>query len=111
MAISALEKRKKQAVATKPAQLAGLGVIAPEEDKQGNKVKVQPTILRRPNALQMRAFQKGFIGNQIPQAGLADMATQADQAQANQTPSGASTAGLYSLTASRLKKKMKQGGA
>ena len=96
MPISPQEKRKKTPVVTKPAQLAGMGILTPPQDREGNKIAtIQPTVVHRPNALQSRAFEQGSMGYQsMPKAGLADMAIQANQASANLTGSGMSYAGL-----------------
>lgn len=103
----ALERRKKNQVATKPGQLLGMGVIAPDTDKEGNKVKLQPTVLQRPNALAARAMAQGNVGMSIPKAGLADQAIQANQAPANITESGQSNSILNAGNIQNAKKKKK----
>jgi hypothetical protein len=102
---SVLDKRKKQKIATKQAQLTGLGILSPEKDNEGNKIQIQPTIIQRPNALQMKAFRQGNLGMQMPRAGLADMAIHANQAESNITGSGVSNANLMN----EARRKNKQG--
>lgn len=101
-----LEKRKKTKVVTKPAQLNNLGILTPEQDPEGNKLRIQPTVIQRPNALQMRAFQQGGVGMQMPTAGLANMAIQGNQAPANVTPSGMSNASIPAEQRKNAKNKM-----
>lgn len=105
-----LERRQKKNVSTKPAQLTGLGILTPDKDQEGNKIQIQPTITARPNALQVKAFQQGNLGSQVPRAGLADMAIQANQAISNQTASGLSAAALGAGLGAKKKKKQKPGG-
>lgn len=95
MANDALEKRKKNKIATKPAQLAGLGVIPPTQDSQGNKLQIQPAVIQRPNALQSRAMSQGNLGMQFPTSGLADRSIHSNQAQANVTGSGLSSSAYF----------------
>lgn len=108
MANGVLEKRKKNNVATKPAQLNNLGILTPDKDKEGNKVTLQPTIVSRPNALETKAFMGGRLGTpNLPSAGLADMAVHANQAGSNQTNSGVSAASQYTDLMAQKKKKKK----
>lgn len=104
-----LQRRKDKKVVTSHAQLGGLGILAPKEDQQGNKVQIQPTVVARPNALQHKAMAQGNLGQSPMRAPLADMAIQGNASDSNQTGSGIPASNAYQMAAKKKKKQQQTG--